>query len=244
MDQEDLEQRLQVPPGSKRPSPAPSEGEEDREIKRFRTQPSNVEDTGFQSDDLVFPFTEFPYEDFSENQLEPFWSNQDVHGILSSTTTDFNVGYDGSYSSLNASNTDNGINLGDEPATELDVSLEAEVDICWEEFLQNPYQGSECFIDGRGPTGADHVEQSVGSTAGNFAFQAQFQDPLVKEGEFAATTEDPAPEIGVLKRVESIPIRRAEVDERLSQKPAESVPEQSTDVKMNCDTCFGVVGII
>lgn len=39
MDQGDLEQRLQVPTGSKRPSPSPSEGEEDRSIKKFRTQP-------------------------------------------------------------------------------------------------------------------------------------------------------------------------------------------------------------
>lgn len=244
MDQGDLEQRLQVPTGSKRPSPSPSEGEEDREFKKFRAQPSNSnENEGFQSNELVFPFTDFPREDFFGNQLDPFWSNQDAHGMLSSTTDGFNLGYNGPYASFIASNTDNGTYLGDELATAMDVDIEAEADIWWRDLLQNPHQGSESFIDGQDPTGADCGEQSVGFTANSLAFPAQFQDPLLNEGEFSATTQDLPPEVGVLKRVESIPIRRAQVDERPSQKPAASFPKESTDVNMSCDTCFGVVGI-
>lgn len=244
MDQGDLEQRLQVPTGSKRPSPSPSEGEEDREIKKFRTKPSNSnEDKRFQSNDLVFPFTDFPSEDFFGNPLDPFWSNQDVGGILSSTTNGFNMAYNRPYSSFTASNTDNGTNFGGEPATALDVNPEAEADTWWTEFLQDPRLGFESFIDGQDPAGADYGEQSVGFIADSLAFQSQSQDPLVNEGKFSATTQELPPEVGVLQRVKSMTVRRAQVDERPSQKPAASLPQESTDVNMNCDTCFGVVGI-
>lgn len=238
MDPGDLDQRLQVPTGSKRPNPAPFDGEEDREIKKFRTDPSNVDESSeAQRNGPLFPFFDFPCEDFFDYQSDTVWSNQDVHGGQFSTTTRFNVGFEGSAAPSTGGNIDYTTNFSN-----FDVGLEVGDNSYQDDSLGYSNQAIGNFMDGYPPTGTDYAEQSGSLTAGNTASQAQFQDALFSQGEFDAASQSLLPEVGVLRRVESMPIRHAQVVEPGSQKPAATVQKQSTDVHMDCDTCFGVVG--
>lgn len=243
MDREDLEQRLQVPTGSKRPSPSPSEGEEDREIKKFRTQPSNGnEDRGLQSDELVFPFTDFPCGDFFGNQPDIFWSNQDAQGMLFNTTTGFNTGYDGPSAAFNTGDTCYGVNHGDELATAaFNVDPEAEADIRWREFSQNPYQGPESHFDRYVLDGAGYATQYGDLITGDIGGHARIDDNPVGESEVLVTSQDSPSRIGGRGSVESIPIRQTQGYEPPSQSPAASFPKEPVDGRKNWDTCFGVV---
>lgn len=246
MDPGDLEppEWLQVPTGSKRPSPSPSEGEEDREIKKFRTQPSNVdEDWEFQSNELNFPFTNFPLQDSFGNQTETFLSNQDAYGVPFSTTTGFDMGFEVSAAPFMGGDVDYSTKFGNESLnTAVYGDPVSEDNTYWgDSFLQNPDQASASFIYGSPSTGGDYAEQFGGGTIADEAFQDQFPDAFMSECEVPAAITDLTPEFGALSRVESIPIRRAQVDEPFSKSPATTVPKQSMDVHINCDTCFGVV---
>lgn len=243
MDQGDFEQRLQVPTGSKRPSPSPSEAEEDREIKKLRTQLSNGnEDWGFQSNEPGFPFTDFPSEDFFGNELGTFWSNQDVHGMSFNTVTGLDMGYDGS-AAFTTIHTDFGTNLGDGLATAaLNVNPEARAEIGLRGFSQYPYEGSESHVDRHVLDGGVYADQYGDLITGDYGGHNWINDIPVSQSEALVASHDSPSGIGALKSVESIPIRRTQGYEPPAQSLAASFPKESVDVRQDCDTCFGVVG--
>lgn len=245
MDPGDLEpaEMLQVPTGSKRPSPSPSEGEQDREVKKFRTQPSSFGDVELQNNDLVFPFTDLPYGNYFGSQTDPIWSSQDVHGMPFGTTTGFDIGSELSAELFTGGDIDYATNFdAGFPTTAMYENLVIDDNTCWgDPFSRNSNQASASFIYGHPSTGADYAEQPGGFTAGGVIFQDQLQHALVNEGQVPAASQDVTPEFGVLSRVESIPIRPALMDETPPQMPVASPPKESTDVPMGCDTCFGVV---
>lgn len=242
MDQGDFEQRLQVPTGSKRPSPSPTEGEEDREIKKFRTQLSNGnEDWGFQSNEPGFPFTDFPSDDFFGNELGTFWSNQDVHGMSFNTVTGLDMGYDGS-AAFTTIHTDYGTNLGDGLATAaLNVNPDARAEIGWRGFSHYPYEGSESHVDRHDLDGGVYADQHGDLITGDYGGHNWIDDIPVSQSEALVASHDSPSGIGALKSVESIPIRRSQGYESPAQSLAASSPKESVDVRQDCDTCFGVV---
>lgn len=248
MDPGDLEppEWLQVPTGSKRPSPSPSEGEEHREIKKSRTQASNFGNIERQNNELVFPFTECPSESFLGTQSDSAWTNQDAHGVRSSTITGLDTGFEVSTTPFIGGNINYGTNFGNElPNTAVHRDLVAGDGTYRDDFVfQNPDQESVSFIDDHPFPETDCVEHSGRFTAADLDFQDQFPHAWVNEAEVANANQDLTPEFGVLSRVEPVPIRRAQMDGTPSHRPATSTPKESTDVPMDCDACFGVVGYI
>lgn len=244
MDQGYLEQRLQVPTGSKRPRPSPFEGEEDWEIKKFRTQPSNSnEDRWFQTHELDFPFPNLPGENFSNNQLDTFWSSQDAHGMSFSTDTGFNMGYDGPSAAFTTGDPDYETNLGDELATAaMDVNPEPETDLCCRDFSLNPCQGFESYVDTHVLDGARNADQYGDLITDNVGGHTWINDrPVGERGALVAYHDSPSG-IDGWRNVESIPIRRPQVYEPPLQSLAASFPKEFMDVRKSCDTCFGGVG--
>lgn len=231
-----------MPTGSKRPSPSPSEGEEDREAKKTRTQPSDIEGTGIQLDELAFSFTDFPCEDFFGNQPEIFGNNQDAHGMLVSTTTHLDLGYDGMPPAFTTSDTGYGTNLGDELATAaLDINPWDEADIVWKDFFQNPYQGSESHVDRHAIDGPRYADQFGDLITNDYDGKTQTDDIPMGESEVIIASHDSPSGIGGWSSAKSIPVCQTQVYEQPSQSLAASFPKESVDVRKNCDTCFGVV---
>lgn len=251
MDPRDVEpaEWLQVPTGSKRPSPSPSEGEADREIKKFRPQRSSDDEASEPpTDEFAFPFTDLPYEDFFGDQWEAISSNQNPNGMPFNTTSDFKTDIEEQSVPMASGNADYEINLprvdNEIGTAALDVDPEAEINMWWRELSENPHQGSESHVDRDALNRASYSDQFGSSIAIDVNNHAWLDNVNVamEQSEALTTDQNLSSEAREWASVGSMPIRGAEVHEPPRQISTISLPQETMDVGIKCDACFGVVG--
>jgi hypothetical protein len=261
MNRDDWLQHLQTPTGSKRPSPSPAD--EDREVKKSRTQPYiNDPDRNILDNELPFPVNDnfsFPSQDLYHDYGNQFYngSGSQFDNFTSGEVANVSLDSMERRQHMLANTYDSVPYAGGEPPT----STLGMAELLDRSYLQlpsiaEPWSGNlpyqltpiNSFLPSSSPLdismgntmhGTSTTSRPFGDTLPFIGFSS-LEDLSGSYSQGHANTPDVLSGVDVYRNGQSV-FSESQANQPFSQIPAPLLSAESMDVCCDYDTCFGVV---